>query len=347
MILWKENMEIRKPDDCGLHLRHGNLLRYVILYSERQFARGIVLPNTMIPITTKENIIEYYDEILSTGTKFVPKMTLHLTDNTKIEDVEFMTDSRCAGCKMYPIGSVVNGQDGISNINKISHILSYMEEKNIPLIIHGEDMNAPILKREREFVVNQLPHIALRWHKLKIMLEHLSDRASVDIVLKLKNVWATITPHHLSITHSDLFKDNRFQPHLYCSPIAKSEEDRMVLLRAATSGNPKFFAATDSAPHRIELKDGEGVSGCFTTPAAIEHYAEAFSSIDKLDKLEDFTSRFGAEFYGWEMNKETITLEKHEGISPYSSYYMTMKKHRSDTKVLPFCCGRYLEWRVK
>lgn len=338
-------LTIRKPDDCHLHLRRGGLMDYVLPYSERQFSRAVVMPNTLVPITTKEQIIEYYNEIKLTGTKLVPKMTLYLTDCTKIEDVEFMKNKECAGCKLYPIGATVNSHMGVSKIDNVFGVLEYMGDNNIPLLIHCEETSVDIFDREYKFS-HLLDLICSKFSKLRVVVEHVSSEIMVYNILSFKNVWATITPHHLTITRNTLFKDNRFNPHMFCLPIVKTELDRQKLIEVATSGNPKFFAGTDSAPHYVERKQEDCIPGCFTAPSAIEHYALAFDEVDKMDMLENFTSRFGAEFYGWNLNEETITLEKVRGAEPLTPYKMSLPSHRDNIKVFPFYCGKYLEWRV-
>lgn len=298
-------MQIRRPDDCHVHLREGDILKQVLPFTER-FGRGVIMPNLKQPLTKSESVISYYHTIKNLcESNFEPKMTIWFDENTEIKDLEELkTKDFFAGCKWYPSNVSVN-----SDLDKFSKQLKYLEDKNIPLLIHPEDMlDKNLLSRESSFIKNIALPLAECYPKLRIVLEHITTTEAYLAVMWRKNLWATITPHHLFLELNDLFCGNLLQTHNYCLPIPKFNS--RCLLTAATSGSNKFFAGTDSAPHTIVNKQKHGVPGCFTAPRAIEHYATAFDSVHALNKLEDFISSFGAEFYGWGFNKETITLEE-------------------------------------
>jgi len=346
---------IKMPDDCHAHLRNDEMMRMVVPYSERQFNRVVVMPNTTPPLTTRNLVIDYSQQLRDLNVSFSPMMTLYLTDDTNIEDLEALSNDPCfAGCKLYPVGATVNSKHGVTSIEKIKWILAHMQRLDIPLLIHGEDTRYGIFEREEAFIRNYLFNLCADYPKLRVVLEHITTAYAASLIKNniIQNLWATITPHHLLISRDSIFANNMINPHYFCLPIAKKESDRKALLEAATSGNSRFFAGTDSAPHPRSKKEEQGVPGCFTAPAAIEHYAEAFDSVDKLDRLEGFTSIYGAKFYGWETTLKQLTLYDASGDDTYDSWYMMIRKHRHDFHFsadipYPFSCGRYLKWRIK
>lgn len=312
-----QKITLTRPDDWHLHLRDGDALKAVLPHSARQFARAIVMPNLKPPIRTVADAAAYRDRILAAipaGQAFEPLMTLYLTDNTSPEEIIAAKASKFVkAVKYYPAGATTNSDFGVTDIRKCDRIFATMEQENIPLLLHGEVTNieVDVFDREKVFIEQHLIPLVSRFPKLRVVLEHITTSEAVEFVLSANhNIAATITPQHLLFSRNALFKGG-IRPHYYCLPILKREKHRLALLKAATSGNPKFFLGTDSAPHAQHTKERScGCAGCYSALHAMELYAEAFESVDALDKLEAFASFYGPDFYQLPRNIEKITLEK-------------------------------------
>ena len=311
-----KELTLRRPDDWHLHLRDGEALKAVLPYTVRQFARAIIMPNLKPPVRSVADASAYRDRILSAipaGQQFEPLMTLYLTDNTSPEDIIAAKNSSFVkAVKYYPAGATTNSEFGVTDIRKCDSVFEAMQEANMPLLMHGEvtDSHVDIFDREKVFIEQQLIPLKQRFPKLKIVMEHITTEDAAEFVLSADNIAATITPQHLLFNRNEIFK-NGIRPHLYCLPILKREKHRKALVKAATSGNPKFFLGTDSAPHSRDRKETScGCAGCFSALHAMELYAEVFEAADALDELEAFASFHGPDFYQLPCNKEQISLTK-------------------------------------
>ncbi len=310
-------LTITRPDDWHLHVRDGALMAAVLPDTARRFARAIIMPNLKPPTTTTALALAYRQRILAAlpaDMTFEPLMTLYLTDNTTPTEIrEAKMSGFIHGVKYYPAGATTHSDAGVTAVSRCYAALAVMEEVGLPLLIHGEVTNpkVDIFDREQVFIDNVLVPLIARFPRLKVVLEHITTRQAVDFVKSAPaHVGATITAHHLLYNRNALFAGG-IRPHLYCLPVLKREEHRRILLSAATSGNPKFFLGTDSAPHARHAKESAcGCAGIYTAHAAIELYAEAFETANALTKLEGFASFFGADFYGLPRNTEKITLLK-------------------------------------
>jgi dihydroorotase len=311
-----QKLTITRPDDWHLHLRDGAELKAVLPHTVRQFARAIVMPNLKPPVRSVAEAEAYRDRIVAaipSGQKFEPLMTLYLTDNTSPEDIIAAKASPfIKAVKYYPAGATTNSDLGVTDIGRCDRVLEAMQEVDLPLLLHGEvtDGDIDVFDREKMFIKKHLIPLVSKFPKLRVVLEHITTSDSVEFVRSADNVVATITPQHLLFSRNILFKGG-IRPHFYCLPILKREDHRLALLEAATSGNPKFFLGTDSAPHSRDRKESDcGCAGCYSALHAMELYAEAFESVDALDKLEAFASFYGPDFYQLPRNTETITLTK-------------------------------------
>lgn len=341
-----ESITLIKPDDFHLHLRNGAALKHVIKHTAHQFARAIIMPNLPTPITTTQQANDYRDEITDAleGIPFTPLMTLYLTDNTaKNEIIAAQASGFIHAIKLYPAGATTNSDAGVTNIKHCYDALSTMEEVGLPLLIHGEVTNpeVDIFDREALFIDKVLTPIIKDFPTLKIVFEHITTTQAVDFVMNASdNIAATITAHHLLLNRNAIFKGG-INPHNYCLPVLKREEHRLQLIKAATSGNKKFFAGTDSAPHATSTKESScGCAGIYTAYHAMELYTEVFSNAGKLEQLEGFCSIFGAEFYGLDVNTETIELSKESWKVPESLAY-------GEEKLTPFRNGEICQWMLK
>ncbi len=305
------------PDDWHLHIRDGAAMSNVVGYSARRFGRAIIMPNLKPPITTNEEAFAYLKRILMALPRwhaFEPLMTLYLTDNTSPDEIiKAKENGFVHAVKLYPAGATTNSDAGVTDIKRVFPVLRQMEKAGMVLCVHGEvaDPSVDIFDREKVFIDRILSNLIRYFPGLKIVLEHVTTQDGVDFVTGSDpNIGATITAHHLLINRNVIFQGG-LRPHNYCLPVAKREEHRQALVRAATSGNPKFFLGTDSAPHAKDAKENAcGCAGCFTAHAAIELYAEAFERVDKLEMLERFASFYGANFYGLPRNESSVTLVK-------------------------------------
>ena len=340
-----ESITLIKPDDFHLHLRDSTALSYVVKDTARQFSRAIVMPNLASPITTVKMARNYKDEIQSAlgPHTFEPLMTLYLTDNTDAHEIHKAKESGFIhALKLYPAGATTNSDAGVTNIKKCYTTLEAMEKLEIPLLLHGEVTHAgiDIFDREAVFIDKVLRPLIKDFPALKIVLEHITTTQAVDFVTEAPDtIAATITAHHLLLNRNALFKGG-INPHNYCLPILKREKHRLQLVHAATSGNKKFFAGTDSAPHAQSAKESScGCAGIYTAYHAIELYAEAFSNAGHINKLEGFCSRFGASFYGLDISTETIELRKESWQVPKSLDY-------GAEKLIPLRAGEMCEWTI-
>ncbi|HVQ61625.1 MAG TPA: dihydroorotase [Burkholderiales bacterium] len=341
-----QTLTIARPDDWHLHLRDGAEMASVLPHTERVFARAIVMPNLKTPVTTTALASAYRDRIrsaLSKGSRFEPLMTLYLTDNTSADEIARAKRSGFVhGVKYYPAGATTNSDSGVTRIERVHPALAAMQEHDLPLLVHGE-VTAPgvdIFDRERVFLETVLGDIVRRFPRLRVVVEHASTREAVEFVTAAGPlIAATITAHHLLYNRGALFAGG-FRPHYYCLPVLKREEHRAALLRAATSGNPKFFLGTDSAPHARAGKEAPcGHAGIYSAHAAIELYAEAFEQAGALDRLQGFASFHGAAFYGLPRNTGSITLRKESWAVPGEVAF-------GATTVVPLRAGESVGWRL-
>lgn len=340
------SLTIARPDDWHLHLRDGGALKAVLPDTARQFARAIVMPNLRPPVTTTALAIEYRERILNAlpvGANFEPLMTLYLTDKTTAEEIERAKASGIVhGVKLYPAGATTNSDSGVTNLGHCVAALEAMEKLGVPLLTHAEvtDSDVDVFDRERVFIERNMIPLLNRFPNLKVVFEHITTQDAADFVLQSpSNVAATITAHHLLMNRNDMFKGG-IQPHHYCLPILKREEHRVALVKAATSGNPKFFLGTDSAPHAKHTKEAAcGCAGMYTAHTAMELYAEAFEAAGALDKLEGFASFYGADFYGLARNTEQVTLVKESWKVPSSLPY-------EGDVLVPLKADQMLGWKM-
>ncbi len=338
-------LSITRPDDWHLHLRDGAALKAVLPDTARQFARAIVMPNLRPPITTTALAIAYRQRILDAlpkGMSFEPLMTLYLTDNTTAEEIALAKASGIVhGVKLYPAGATTNSDSGVTNLGRCVLALEAMEKLGMPLLAHAEvtDSDVDVFDRERVFIERNMAPLLNQFPALKIVFEHITTKDAADFVLQApSNVAATITAHHLLMNRNDMFKGG-IQPHHYCLPILKREEHRVALVKAATSGNAKFFLGTDSAPHAKHAKEAAcGCAGMYTAHTALELYAEAFENANALDKLEGFASFYGADFYGLPRNTVQITLVKERWTVPDNLPF-------DGDLLIPLRAGQIVNWK--
>jgi dihydroorotase len=341
-----DTITLDRPDDWHVHFRDGELMASVVGATARQFARAIVMPNLKPPVTTTKLAQAYRDRIvkeLPKGVAFEPLMTLYLTDNTSAAEIEKGAQSGIVkAVKYYPAGATTNSASGVTDIRKCDAVLEAMAAAGMPLLVHGEvtDAEVDVFDRETVFLDRVLAPLVKRFPALKIVVEHITTHEAAAFVERAPaNVAATITAHHLLMNRNAIFAGG-IRPHHYCLPVLKREPHRRALVKAATSGNPKFFLGTDTAPHARDTKETEcGCAGIYTAHAALELYAEAFEVVGDLDKLEGFASHFGADFYGLPRNKGTITLEKREWVVPGEYPF-------GHETVVPLRAGEKVAWKL-
>lgn len=333
---------ITKPDDWHLHLRDGDALNATVAFTARQFQRAIIMPNLAQPITSAELATAYRDRILdalSAGSNFQPLMTIYLTNNTCAEDIrQVALNEHVLAAKLYPAGATTNSSNGVTDVAALAPVLDEMQRSNLPLLVHAEvtDANIDIFDREQVFIDKYLLNIRRDFPELRIVLEHATTQQAIDFVIANELTAATLTPQHLLFNRNDLLAGG-IRPHNYCLPILKRETHRLALVKAAISGNPKFFLGTDSAPHATNTKESAcGCAGCFTAHAAMELYTEVFEREGALDKLEGFSSFFGPDFYHLPRNEQKITLVKESWSPPnaYSFNSQTLTPFRQETPLL-------------
>lgn len=341
-----DTLTLTHPDDWHLHLRDGDAMRAVLPHSARQFARAIIMPNLRPPVTTTEQALAYRARILDAipaGSTFQPLMTLYLTDNTSPAEIVRAKDSNhVVACKLYPAGATTNSDSGVTDVRNIYSVLEMMQAHGLPLLVHGEvtDPEVDVFDREAVFIERVLMPTIRDFPALKVVLEHITTQDAVEYVRAAPaTIAATITAHHLLYNRNAIFQGG-IRPHYYCLPILKREHHRQALIRAATSGDPKYFLGTDSAPHPRQGKETAcGCAGCYTAHAALELYAEAFESAGALDKLEAFASFHGPDFYGLPRNTKTLTLLRQPTSVPDRFPFGT------DT-LIPLRAGETVRWRL-
>lgn len=342
-----DRLVLRKPDDWHVHLRDGVMLKSVVAYTARQFARAIVMPNLAPPVTTVEAADAYRQRIIAAVAgefDFTPLMTCYLTDSIDPREVERGFEAGVfTACKLYPAHATTNSSHGVTDIANIYPVLDTMQRIGMPLLVHGEvtDRDIDIFDREAVFIERVMSRVIGDFPELKIVFEHITTADAVDFVKAGgSTLAATITPHHLRINRNALFEGG-IRPHSYCLPVAKRERHRLALRQAAVSGSPKFFLGTDTAPHTKAAKEAAcGCAGIFNAPFAMESYAATFEEEGALDKLEAFASDFGPRFYGLPLNSGQITLKKAEVVVPESV-------GPPDMSLTPFMAGQTLGWRLE
>lgn len=333
-----QTLTIRKPDDWHVHLRDGEMLGKVAPYTARQFARAIVMPNLVPPVTTVEAARDYRKRILeATAPGFTPLMTCYLTDQTNPDAIaRGHAEGVWVAAKLYPAGATTNSANGVTDIRNLYPVLARMEKIGMVLCVHGEvtDPDVDVFDREAVFIDRILTRLVSDFPELKVVLEHITTADAVDFV-RSGRVGATITPQHLMINRNAMFAGG-LRPHAYCLPVAKREEHRLAIRRAAVSGLPNIFLGTDSAPHTRHAKEsGCGCAGIFNAPFALESYATVFDEEGALDRLEGFASVNGARFYDLPVNEDLVMLERTEVEVP-----------QEIDGIVPFHAGETLGWRL-
>ncbi len=337
---------IRRPDDWHLHLRDGAMLEAVLPYTARQFARAIVMPNLVPPVTDMAAAAAYRDRILAAlpaGSDFTPLMTCYLTDQADAEEIaRGYAAGLFAACKLYPANATTNSAFGVTDIAKLDPTLEAMQRIGMPLLVHGEvtDRGIDIFDREAVYIERVLEPTLRRFPALKVVLEHITTADAADFVRAAgANVAATVTPHHLVINRNAMFEGG-LRPHAYCLPVAKRERHRLAVRKAATSGSPQFFLGTDSAPHAVERKESAcGCAGIFNAPFALETYAAVFEEEGALACFEAFASENGPRFYGLPLNEGRVVLERVETEVPETL-------PAAGSSIVPFMAGKTLPWRL-
>ena len=339
-----QTLTLRTPDDWHVHLRDGDMLQYTAAATAKHFARALVMPNLLPPLTSVASILSYRQQILAqlqNFPNFRPYFSLYLNHDVKADELALAANCPdILGAKLYPQGATTNSQAGVNNIQDLYPLLEIMQANDLVLQVHGEVTHGDIFDREALFIQTLLAPLIKNFPKLRIVLEHISTREAVDFVLAATdNIAATITPHHLMFQRNHMLVSG-IKPHYYCLPVLKRQEDQQALCKAATAGNPKFFAGTDSAPHAQAKKVSAcGCAGVFSAPYAVQMYAQVFDAHQALPKLNGFLSEFGAEFYRLGLNPGQLTLVKQTTSIPDSLSF------GQDT-VIPLAAGSGLDWSI-
>ncbi|KVA05973.1 dihydroorotase [Burkholderia ubonensis] len=342
-------LTLARPDDWHLHVRDGEMLAAVLPHTARQFGRAIIMPNLKPPVTTSAQAHAYRERILAAvpaGVTFEPLMTLYLTDNTPPDEIRRARESGFVhGVKLYPAGATTNSDHGVTDLAKCAKTLEAMQEVGMPLLVHGEvtDASIDLFDREKVFIDRVMTPLRRDFPGLKVVFEHITTKDAADYVRDADAapglIGATITAHHLLYNRNAIFVGG-IRPHYYCLPVLKRETHRVALVEAATSGNPRFFLGTDSAPHARNAKEAAcGCAGCYTALHALELYAEAFDNAGALDKLEGFASFYGADFYGLPRAAETVTLRR-------EPWELPLEILAGDTPVVPLRAGESIGWKL-
>jgi dihydroorotase len=340
-------LTITQPDDWHLHLRDGDALRAVLPDTAKRFGRAIVMPNLLPPVRTVDEARAYRERILAAlpnGLQFDPLMTLYLTESTAPEEiVRAKASGFVHAVKYYPAGATTNSQSGVTDLARCDAVFAAMQDAGLPLLVHGEvtDPSVDVFDREAVFIERHLQRLVDTFPRLKLVLEHVTTREGIEFVRQARDgVAATLTVHHLLLNRNELFRGG-MRPHAYCLPVLKRELHRQALVAAATSGNPRFFLGTDSAPHPRHAKESAcGCAGVYTSHSAIELYAEAFDAVAALDKLEGFASFHGADFYGLPRNTGKITLIRRDWTLPAD---LPMGNDR----LVPMRAGESVAWQLE
>jgi dihydroorotase len=341
-----QQLTITRPDDWHLHLRDGDALKTVLPHTAAQFSRAIVMPNLKPPVTTTELAGAYRQRILAAlpeGMSFQPLMTLYLTDNTPPDEIRRAKDSGFVhAVKLYPAGATTNSDAGVTDLRKCYKTLEVMQEVGMPFLVHGEVTSPEIdlFDREAVFIDTVMKPLRADMPELKVVFEHITTSDAAAYVAEASGpIAATITAHHLLYNRNEIFKGG-IRPHYYCLPVLKRETHRQALVKAATSGSPRFFLGTDSAPHAKGVKEHAcGCAGCYTALHAMELYAQAFDQVGALDKLEGFASFFGPDFYQLPRNAGSMTLKRESWTLPNELSYL-------DGSLVPLNAGETINWKV-
>ncbi len=340
-----QTITLVRPDDWHLHLRDGDVLRTVVPHTAARFGRAIVMPNLRPPVTTTAAALAYRERIKAAvpqGLRFEPLMTLYLTDHLPPDEISRARDAGVVAVKLYPAGATTHSDAGVTDLRKTYKTLEAMQREGMLLLVHGE-VTAPevdIFDREAVFIDTQLIPLRRDFPELKIVFEHITTREAAQYVQQADGFTAaTITAHHLLYNRNALFTGG-IRPHFYCLPVLKREAHRQAIVDAATSGSPRFFLGTDSAPHPAHLKENaSGCAGCYTAHAALEMYAEAFDAAGALDKLEAFASFHGADFYGLPRNTGRISLKRQSWTPPERFAF-------GEAELKPLRAGESLPWQL-
>jgi dihydroorotase len=339
------SLTLTRPDDWHLHVRDETAMQSVVPYTARQFARAIIMPNLRPPVTTAAQALAYRERIqaaVPAGVDFTPLMTLYLTDVTTPDEIKRAKDAGVVALKLYPAGATTNSDAGVTDLRKTYKTLEAMQREGLLFLVHGEvtDPEIDIFDREAVFIDRVMQPLRRDMPELKVVFEHITTKEAADYVMASdRHTAATLTPQHLLYNRNALFMGG-LRPHYYCLPVLKSEVHRRALLAAATSGSPKFFLGTDSAPHAGLMKENAVcAAGCFTALSAIELYAEAFESMGALDKLEAFASFHGPDFYGLPRNTSQITLRK-------EAWQLPERLPFGAAEIKPLRGGESLAWRL-
>ncbi len=339
------SLTLTRPDDWHLHIRDGAAMAAVLPATARQFARAIVMPNLKPPVTTAAAAVAYRERILAAlpqGMVFQPLMTLYLTDNTPPEEIRRAREAGVVALKLYPAGATTNSDAGVTDIRQTHRTLEAMLREGLLLLVHGEvtDAEIDVFDREAVFIERVMQPLRRDFPELKVVFEHITTAEAAQYVAQGgPHTAATLTAHHLLFNRNALFVGG-LRPHYYCLPVLKKERHRQALVQAATSGSPRFFLGTDSAPPAAVLKEQSVCgAGCYTAPAALELYAQAFEAAGALDKLEGFASHHGADFYGLPRNTGTVTLQREDWVLPETLPF-------GDTTIKPLRGGETLHWKL-
>jgi len=340
-----QSLTLTRPDDWHLHLRDGAAMAAVLPATARQFARAIVMPNLKPPVVTAAQAVEYRGRIvnaLPAGSDFKPLMTLYLTDKLAPAEIVRAKAAGVVAVKLYPAGATTNSDAGVTDMRHVSATLEAMQREGLLLLVHGEvtDPSIDVFDREAVFIERVMQPLRRDFPALKVVFEHITTKEAAQYVADSDaNTAATVTAHHLLYNRNAIFMGG-LRPHYYCLPVLKREVHRQALVGAATSGSAKFFLGTDSAPHAAQLKEASVCgAGCYTAPAALELYAEAFEAANALDKLEAFASFNGPDFYGLPRNRGTVTLRREPWQLPESVPF-------GDALLKPLRGGETLNWRL-
>lgn len=340
-----DTVTLTRPDDWHIHFRDGEAMRSVLPDTARVFGRAIAMPNLRPPVVTVADAAAYRERLLDAarGTRFEPLMTLYLTDNTSADEIVRAKQSGFVhAVKYYPAGATTNSDSGVTDLQRAYPALAAMEKAGVPLLLHGEvvDADIDVFDREAVFIERHLTRIVRDFPALRVVLEHITTRQAAEFVAAAPaTVAATITVHHLLYNRNAMFQGG-IRPHFFCLPVLKRERHREALVAAAISGSPKFFLGTDSAPHAVGAKESScGCAGVYTAHAAIELYAEVFDDAGALDRLEAFASFFGPDFYGLPRNVDTITLTRDAWTVPAS-------RSLGAEHVIPLRANDTVRWRV-
>ena len=340
-----QQITLTRPDDWHLHVRDAQALATVVPHTAAQFGRAIIMPNLRPPVTTAAQARAYKQRILAAvpaGVDFEPLMTLYLTDSLPADEIARAKDAGVVALKLYPAGATTHSDAGVTDLRKTYATLQAMQRAGMPLLVHGEVTSPEIdlFDREAVFIEQQLIPLRRDFPELKIVFEHITTKEAAQYVAEADRfVAATVTAHHLLFNRNALFTGG-IRPHYYCLPVLKREIHRLALVQAVSSGSPKFFLGTDSAPHPAHLKEhASGCAGCYTAHAALEMYAEAFDAAGALDKLEAFASFNGPAFYGLPRNAGSVTLRRESWVSPESFAF-------GEAQLKPLRGGESLPWRM-